>query len=88
MKFYTKLAALFIVISATACTSTGNKGASKTTVNSDGKICKMEKATGSNIRKKVCRTPEQIALAERAAKEQRERGTFKRNAGVYNPHDG
>lgn len=34
----------------------------------DGLICKMEKPTGSNIAKRVCRTPEQMAAIEKQSK--------------------
>lgn len=49
------------------CSSSNNNA--NTAIADDGKICKMEKTTGSNIATRVCRTPEQIAYQEKIAKE-------------------
>ena len=51
------LCTVLLVILASGCTSAAALKASE----SDGKICKLEKTTGSNIATRVCRTPEQIA---------------------------
>jgi len=84
MKFITQLVTVSIVILVSACASSGNNNNSASTpaASNDGKICKMEKKTGSNVRKKVCRTPEQIELARSTAKELAQRGVFKANSAV------
>lgn len=61
------------------CSSTNNN--ESTAAADNGKICKMEKTTGSNIATRVCRTPEQIAYDEKIAKEamkEMTRGSVKR----------
>jgi len=71
------MVAVSIVVLMSACASSGNKSASTTSGSNDGKICKMEKKTGSNVRKKVCRTPEEIEKQRRTAKELAQRDVFK-----------
>ena len=44
------------------------------------KICRMETATGSVMPKRVCRTPEQVAADEDAAR--RTRDAMNRNRGM------
>lgn len=56
---------VLLVILASGCTSASALKASE----SDGKICKLEKTTGSNIATRVCRTPEQIAYQEKMSQE-------------------
>ena len=59
------LCTVLLVILASVCTSAAALKASE----SDGKICKLEKTTGSNIATRVCRTPEQIAYQEKLSQE-------------------
>ena len=59
------LCTILLVILASGCTSAAALNASE----SDGKICKLEKTTGSNIATRVCRTPEQIAYQEKLSRE-------------------
>ena len=56
---------VLLVILTSGCTSASALKASE----SDGKICKLEKTTGSNIATRVCRTPEQIAYQEKMSQE-------------------
>ncbi|QMW13667.1 hypothetical protein H3302_11335 [Pseudoalteromonas sp. MT33b] len=61
MKF---LSVAFLAVLMTGCASSSDEQASN-----DGLICKMEKPTGSNIPKRVCRTPEQIAAMEKEGRD-------------------
>jgi len=58
-------AIVILILLASGCTSASGLKASE----SDGKICTLEKTTGSNIATRVCRTPEQIAYQEKISQE-------------------
>jgi hypothetical protein len=77
MKSIIKLVVVSIVVLISACASSDNKSAGAAPENNDAKICKMEKKTGSNVRKKVCRTAEEIEKMRRTAKELAQRDVFK-----------
>lgn len=66
-----------IVLSACA----GQSGDTKTAQNTNGKICKYEKTTGSHIGTKICRTPAQIKAEQAAARELMENSTRGMPAG-------
>lgn len=55
------------------CESTGTRYSEKYTAssanNDDGVVCKMEKRIGSNMMTRVCRTAEERAAMEEAARE-------------------
>lgn len=58
---------LLSTLLVSACSTTGNKGAS---IGSEaGKVCKMEAKTGTRIVARVCKTPKQMAEEERLAEQ-------------------
>ena len=67
-----KFKAIFISIATVAllgaCSSQPTDGATAS-ADTSKKICKYEKNTGSNIGKRVCRTPEQIEAERKASQE-------------------
>lgn len=65
MKYFGTLLIMFLV---SGCTNSNNSSAANS-AGDDGKICKLEKTTGSNIATRVCRTKEQIAYQEKISKE-------------------
>ncbi|TRX57234.1 hypothetical protein [Thalassomonas sp. M1454] len=69
MKLSSILLATSTVILLSACAGKPPGGEGQTASNGTKKICKYEKTTGSNIGRKVCRTPEQIEAEKRQADE-------------------
>ncbi|MGO2332793.1 MAG: hypothetical protein ACTH59_14450 [Pseudoalteromonas nigrifaciens] len=61
-----KIIPLLLTLTLFGCSSVKN---TETASSDDGKICKMEKTTGSNIATRICRTVEQIAYQKKIAKE-------------------
>lgn len=74
MKYVIVLAA-FLALAGCNSTSSASKESDDSSQNvaaasnSDGVICKMEKRVGSNMMTRVCRTAEQRAAQEEAARE-------------------
>lgn len=65
-----KILAIFATLALTAgCSGTPEGQKTAKAANEEGKICKYEKVTGSNIGTRICRTPEQIKREQIAAKE-------------------
>jgi len=60
--------AIISIIAALTTACAGPERAQKI-AQEEGKICKFEKTTGSNLGTRICRTPEQIEHEKAAAKE-------------------
>jgi len=57
---------------AVGCNSTVNSDGEQVAKNDEQMICTYEKNTGSHLKRKICRTPEQVAMLKEASKHQAE----------------
>lgn len=70
MKTKITVLAISMTLALAGCAgNSGKVGPNGEKLANNGKICKFEKTTGSNIGRKVCRTPEQIEYERQAANE-------------------
>jgi len=60
---------IFAVIALSACSGKTTTNTTGATASNDGKICKYEKATGTKIGTKICRTRAQMESEREAAKQ-------------------
>ena len=68
MKNFSLLILIMASVFLTACSGNPKNGATAGT-NTTGKVCRYEKATGSNIGTRICRTPAQMEHEKKVAKE-------------------
>jgi hypothetical protein len=75
MKYKTIIFLMVATQFLSACTGKPESSTEALASNDNGKICKYEKATGTRIGTKICRTPEQIEIEKEKAKEVMKRVT-------------
>ena len=88
MNYYKSIIISATLIASLGCTTTAKKEASEEEIakaeKEAGLICKMERQTGTRFKKKICRTPEQMAMLKEAS--QRKADMLRTNQDQLSPY--